>query len=73
MQVGYVSDHSESPSLSFFLVRHLTKLFDSIASLTFSDANESGGGTIAVGMTAKDGEYVEFSSITNCVGPVSVL
>ncbi|KAK4326143.1 hypothetical protein Pmani_003308 [Petrolisthes manimaculis] len=52
------------------VTRHLTKLFDSIACLKFSDANESGGGTTAVGMTAKDGEYVEFSSITHCVGPV---
>ena len=25
-----------------------------------------------MGMKAKDGEYVEFSSVTKCVGPVSI-
>lgn len=55
--------------LSF--LRHLTKLFDSIAGLKFAE-EESGEGTTAVGMKAKDGEYVEFSNVTKCVGPVCV-
>ena len=46
--------------------RHLTKLFDSMARLKFREE----GGTVAVGMWAKDGEYVEFDTAIDCVGPV---
>ncbi|XP_069945104.1 dynein beta chain, ciliary-like [Cherax quadricarinatus] len=51
------------------VTRHLTKLFDSIACLKFSE-DDSSDATAAVGMTAKDGEYVEFENVTNCTGPV---
>ncbi|KAG7159120.1 Dynein beta chain, ciliary-like 3 [Homarus americanus] len=51
------------------VTRHLTKLFDSIACLKFSEGDSTDAST-AVGMTAKDGEYVEFCSVTKCVGPV---
>jgi hypothetical protein len=53
--------------------RHLTKLFDSMAHLTFKDVmgiNEVKD--IALGMIAKDGEVVDFHSDCLCRGPVSV-
>nr|XP_027209167.1 dynein beta chain, ciliary-like [Penaeus vannamei] len=51
------------------VTRHLTKLFDSIASIKFAEG-EGSNATTAVGMKAKDGEYVDFCKETNCVGPV---
>ncbi|KAK7067107.1 hypothetical protein SK128_011277 [Halocaridina rubra] len=51
------------------VTRHLTKLFDSMANLKFAEEDENKA-TTALGMTAKDGEYVEFSNATNCTGPV---
>lgn len=41
-----------------FVVKHLTKLFDSIAKLKFEGEE---GNMLALGMIAKDGEYVEFN------------
>jgi len=49
--------------------RHLTKLFDSMAKLKFR--KEPGKEKVALGMIAKDGEYVEFSKECDCTGPVS--
>ncbi|XP_063612420.1 dynein beta chain, ciliary-like, partial [Penaeus indicus] len=51
------------------VTKHLTKLFDSIAILKFAEGEDSAA-TTAVGMTAKDGEFVPFCNSTNCVGPV---
>ncbi|XP_037074053.1 dynein beta chain, ciliary-like [Pollicipes pollicipes] len=48
------------------VAKHLTKLFDSMAKLKFKEE----GGTVAVGMFAKDGEYVDFDEDIDCVGPV---
>ncbi|KAF0298099.1 Dynein beta chain, ciliary [Amphibalanus amphitrite] len=48
------------------VAKHLTKLFDSMAKLKFKES----GSTVAVGMWAKDGEYVEFDQAIDCVGPV---
>lgn len=45
--------------------RHLIKLYDSMAQLKFSKEK------IAVGMYAKDGEYVEFSEHCECSGQVN--
>ena len=45
------------------------KLFDSLAFLKFTpeDRNDPDG---ALGMIAKDGEYVKFKSCSDCTGPV---
>ncbi|XP_065217396.1 dynein beta chain, ciliary [Planococcus citri] len=52
------------------VTRHLIKLFDSMASLKFSQ--EDGKNKYAIGMYAKDGEYVEFNHICDCFGPVEI-
>lgn len=52
-----------------FVVKHLTKLFDSIAKLKFKPADETNP-MRALGMIAKDGEYVEFSEPADVNGPV---
>lgn len=53
-----------------FVVKHLTKLFDSIAKLNFAlDANGKPEKR-ALGMIAKDSEYVEFNEEADCNGPV---
>lgn len=56
------------------VVKHLTKLFDSIAKLKFiKNTNNSNTNIISVqGMIAKDGEYVEFDKIIDCNGAVEV-
>ncbi|XP_014280457.2 dynein beta chain, ciliary [Halyomorpha halys] len=53
------------------VARHLVKLFDSLASLKFTpeDSNDPDG---ALGMIAKDGEYVKFKNHSDCTGPVEV-
>ncbi|KAL1493068.1 hypothetical protein ABEB36_011203 [Hypothenemus hampei] len=48
------------------VAKHLTKLFDSIAHLNFQNDNK------IEGMHAKDGEYVNFSQNTDCLGAVEV-
>ncbi|KAI8438867.1 hypothetical protein MSG28_011209 [Choristoneura fumiferana] len=53
------------------VIRHLTKLFDSIAKLKFIEAEDKPG-KIASGMIAKDGEYVPFHGSCDCTGPVEV-
>ncbi|XP_075210990.1 dynein heavy chain at 93AB [Lycorma delicatula] len=53
------------------VARHLTKLFDSMARLKFVPG-EVEGTQSALGMFAKDGEYVEFSHDCDCSGPVEV-
>lgn len=52
------------------VLKHLTKLFDSVArlELVLSESNEFS----ALGMYAKDGEYVTFDMTSECVGPVEV-
>ena len=52
------------------VIKHLTKLFDSIAKLNLitNPDNEM----TALGMYAKDGEYVVFDEPSDCVGPVSI-
>ncbi|PSN46658.1 Dynein beta chain [Blattella germanica] len=54
------------------VARHLTKLFDSLAHLKFNTESDGSLGKKAVGMIAKDGEYVEFSHPSDCSGPVEV-
>lgn len=51
------------------VIKHLTKLFDSIARLNLV-SNENNE-VCALGMYAKDGEYVIFDLVTECIGPVS--
>ncbi|KAL1130935.1 hypothetical protein AAG570_012176 [Ranatra chinensis] len=53
------------------VARHLTKLFDSIASLKFIP-EEDNLPKAALGMQAKDGEYVEFNANCDCTGAVEV-
>lgn len=53
------------------VARHLTKLFDSIAKLKFIEREENKDSQFALGMIAKDGEYVEFDIKCDCSGPVS--
>lgn len=55
-----------------FVVKHLTKLFDSIAKLNFEkDADDNVKMTV-LGMIAKDGEYVEFNEAADVSGAVEV-
>ncbi|KAJ1529252.1 hypothetical protein ONE63_006052 [Megalurothrips usitatus] len=49
------------------VARHLTKLYDSMAKLKM-DSNSK----MAIGMWAKDGEYVQFSQKCDCDGKVEV-
>lgn len=53
------------------VVKHLTKLFDSIAKLNFGETEHE---TVkrAFGMIAKDHEYVEFNEVSDCIGAVEV-
>lgn len=53
-----------------FVVKHLTKLFDSIAKLKFRTATEEQPSLCAVGMIAKDSEYVDFNELSEIGGPV---
>ncbi|XP_054276549.1 dynein beta chain, ciliary [Macrosteles quadrilineatus] len=53
------------------VAKHLTKLFDSMARLKFVPG-EVEGTKSALGMHAKDGEYVEFNHDCDCSGPVEV-
>lgn len=55
----------------FIFYRHLTKLFDSLARLNFKEEEEEGKPKTALGMYAKDGEYVEFNKECDCSGTVS--
>lgn len=50
--------------------KHLTKLFDSIAKLKL-EPNDDGHSKKALGMIAKDTEYVKFFEFCNCTGAVS--
>ena len=51
------------------VIKHLTKLFDSIARLKLEPEN---GVTRIKGMIAKDSELVKFQEDTDCVGPVNI-
>ncbi|KAF6202116.1 hypothetical protein GE061_004514 [Apolygus lucorum] len=51
------------------VVRHMIKLFDSLANLKFI-LEETGEPKSSLGMVAKDGEYVEFKGNCDCTGPV---
>lgn len=53
-----------------FVVKHLTKLFDSIAKLKFEGEE---GNMLALGMIAKDGEYVEFNANAEVHGAVILI
>lgn len=50
-----------------FVIKHLTKLFDSIAKLRFATDDAAR----VVGMIAKDGEYVVFNEIIDVTGAVN--
>ncbi|KAF4519850.1 hypothetical protein B566_EDAN005192, partial [Ephemera danica] len=56
------------------VVRHLTKLFDSMARLKFvkAETEEQERTQTTTGMYAKDGEFVEFNATCDCMGPVEV-
>lgn len=53
-----------------FVCKHLTKLFDSIAKLQFVRDENDQMENCALGMIAKDGEYVVFNENADCNGPV---
>lgn len=60
-----ILSHGNEPKI---VGRHLTKLYDSIMKLNYSE-----GTKIAVGMHSKENdEYVEFSVECNCIGNVEV-
>lgn len=52
--------------------RHLTKLFDSLACLKFVKGEDENS-KHALGMFAKDGEYVEFNKDCDCSGAVQYI
>lgn len=52
------------------VAKHLTKLFDSIAKLNFGHNEDGTVNKIIYGMHAKDGEYVDFNTSTDCNGAV---
>lgn len=54
------------------VAKHLTKLFDSIAKLNFGMNENNEMDMSILGMHAKDGEYVHFTSSSSCDGPVSL-
>ncbi|XP_068082615.1 dynein beta chain, ciliary-like [Anabrus simplex] len=54
------------------VARHLTKLFDSMAQMKLRRGFEGNESTRAMGMYAKDGEYVEFNEDCECSGPVEL-
>jgi len=66
-------NHIWSSSHKYLFFRHLTKLFDSMAHLTFKDSKNKSHEVrdIALGMIAKDGEVVDFHTECECRGPVS--
>ncbi|XP_049878702.1 dynein beta chain, ciliary [Pectinophora gossypiella] len=53
------------------VIRHLTKLFDSIAKLKFIES-ENTAEKVSSGMIAKDGEYVPFHGSCDCTGAVEI-
>ncbi|KAL4716976.1 hypothetical protein ACJJTC_012787 [Scirpophaga incertulas] len=53
------------------VIRHLTKLFDSMAKLKFA-YSENPKEKLALGMIAKDGEYVTFQGTCLCNGAVEI-
>ncbi|CAH1639911.1 unnamed protein product [Spodoptera littoralis] len=53
------------------VIRHLTKLFDSIAKLKFIE-DQKPGEKVASGMIAKDGELVPFHGTCDCTGAVEI-
>lgn len=55
-----------------FVVKHLTKLFDSIAKLKFTTDAKGNVEMCAIGMIAKDNEYVEFNENADVTGAVSI-
>ncbi|XP_052121253.1 dynein beta chain, ciliary-like isoform X2 [Frankliniella occidentalis] len=63
-----VLSNGNQPAL---VARHLTKLFDSLAKLNFV-FNEKEEPVGAVGIYAKDGEYVPLEKPCDCTGPVEV-
>lgn len=53
-----------------FVIKHLTKLFDSIAKLKFATDNDGNIEMRVIGMIAKDGEYVKFNESLDVTGAV---
>ena len=56
--------------LLFQIAKHLTKLFDSMASLKFEQDDDNNDTKNALGMYSKDGEYVDFPEVCDCNGQV---
>ena len=54
----------------FKIAKHLTKLFDSMASLKFEKDDDDNNTKNALGMYSKDDEYVDFPEICDCNGQV---
>lgn len=54
------------------MAKHLTKLFDSMADLKFEMENDEPT-KMAIGMYAKDGEYIAFPEQCDCNGQVTSL
>lgn len=52
--------------------RHLTKLFDSMASLKFEQDGDGNDTKTALAMYSKDSEYVDFPGPCDCNGQVCI-
>ena len=52
-------------------MRHLTKLFDSMAKLKFEKDSEDNNTKMAIGMYSKEDEYVDMCQPCDCNGQVS--
>lgn len=52
---------------------HLSKLFDNMSDLDFSNSEELDNPKRAVGMYSKEREYVSFMADCRCEGPVSIV
>ena len=54
------------------VARHLSKLFDNMATLKFKQNDEGEDIKEAVGMYSKEKEYVNFDKICDCHGQVKI-
>lgn len=64
-----ILSNGNNPSV---VMKHLTKLFDSMAKLKFEQDDKENDTKMAIGMWSKDKEYVSFPHTCDCNGQVEV-